>query len=168
MKAPYPFKPIQSASALDNAGAVHDYYRENRSSLPKIDLEDHSSNLDWFRAYSAFIQIASEQMKICQTNLEDAYPDGRFRPQTQNTLKAILAAASFRAFYDTRFNIVSEWSRYCGRIGFREYGDTGTEPLRPDRLPILGITTSFLLEMCRHLQQAGLKMELCVQTFPLT
>jgi uncharacterized membrane protein YgaE (UPF0421/DUF939 family) len=168
MKAPYPSKPMQSASALDNAGAVHDYYRENRNSLPKIDLQDHSSNLDWFRAYSAFIQIASEQMKICQTNLEDAYPDGRFRPQNQNTLKAILAAASFRAFHDARFSIVSEWSRYCRRIGFRENGDTDTYLLRPDRLPMLGITTSLLLEMCRHLQEAGLKMELYIQTFPLT
>eukprot|EP00980_Cylindrotheca_fusiformis_P006733 scaffold1400_cov137-Cylindrotheca_fusiformis.AAC.11 len=139
---------------------------EKQERPPGINLENDSSKVYWFRAYSGFLHIAAKQMNSCNKHLKDAYPDGRFRPQNQNTLKAILAASSFRDFHDVRFDIVSEWSGYCQRTGFREYDDTGTDLVRPDRLPILGITTSFLLEMCRHLQQAGLKMEWYIQTFP--
>ena len=105
------------------------------------------------------IDSASRQMQVCQSNLDEAYPDSHFRPQNGNTLNAILAAASFRDFHDTRFNIVREWSHDCDRLGFERSMD-------PRQLPALGITISFLLELCRHLEQAGLKMECYIQSFP--
>jgi hypothetical protein len=125
------------------------------------------------RVYFNFLEKVSVQMEHCCDHLAEAYPDGRLRPQEGNTLKAITAAASFRDFHDVRFDIVSSWSENCRRVSTKcSTGDVctaedhSTTTIDPNETIVLGIATSFLLELCRHLQDAGMKMETYAQRFP--
>lgn len=114
----------------------------------------------WPSAYASFLDRAGKQMDIVCQDLSAAYPDGFFRPQNGNTLRAITAAAAFRDFRDVRLSIITSWSEE-----FQE--SAGNESLLdPNELIVMGITTSFILELCRHLQLAGRNMEWAAAHFP--
>jgi len=124
--------------------------QESESSLQK----------SWPRAYATILDMAGKQMDAVCQDLLVAFPDSRFRPKDGNTLRAITAAASFRDFRDVRLKITTVWSEL-----FQEYsGNTGIDD--PNEFIVMGITTSFILEFCRHLQLAGRKMEWSAGHFP--
>jgi uncharacterized membrane protein YccC len=121
--------------------------------------------LDKPQAYASFLKVATSQMENCLDALKDAFPDGHLRPQCDNTsLVAIAAASSFRGFADARLEIISSWSVYyqdfCGSKG------ANVECSNPNEILTLGLTTSFILEFCRHLQDAGKNLEVYATKFP--
>jgi hypothetical protein len=69
---------------------------------------------------------------------------------------------------------VSSWSENCRRVYSKcPTGDVCTAEDQStttitdtNETIVLGIATSFLLELCRHLQDAGMKMETYAQRFP--
>lgn len=125
---------------------------------------NHSSGAilqrEWPHVYVTMLDMAGRQMDVISQDLAVAYPDGRFRPKDGNTSRAIAAAASFRDLRDVRLHIIASWSElfqeYVGNVSFND----------PNELIVMGITTSFLLEFCRHMQLAGRKMEWSTGHFP--
>lgn len=114
----------------------------------------------WLHMYVTMLDMAGRQMDVICQDLAMAYPDGRFRPKDGNTIRAIAAAASFRDLRDVRLHIITSWSdlfqEFVGNVSFFD----------PNELIVMGITTSFLLELCRHMQLAGRKMEWSSGHFP--
>jgi uncharacterized membrane protein YgaE (UPF0421/DUF939 family) len=145
------------------------------NALKKISTYKHNERADSAgttpdlpHAYATFLDKASQQMDECCKNLTDTYLDGRLRPQDGNTLKATTAAASFRDFYDVRLDIVRSWSEFYQQINYQQLfqDDSGTHCPEPNETIVIGTTTSFILELCRHLMHAGEKMERYTETFP--
>ena len=108
------------------------------------------------------------------TKLSQAYPDGRIRPQSGNTIAAISAAATFRNLQDVRLSGLSEWSKIYGQAMTSHNqnqndntmnGDSLVDPHTMD-LMALGITTTTILDLCRHLQKAGRSLEQIAHRFP--
>lgn len=136
------------------------------SSLEKLDTNlFFFRQLNWPHAYASFLKAATSQMENCLDALKDAFPDGRLRPQCDNTsLVAIAAASSFRGFADARLEIIASLSVYYQDF-FRSKG-TNVERSNPHEILTLGLTTSFVLEFCRHLQDAGKNLEVYANKFP--
>lgn len=111
--------------------------------------------------YSKFLQSVHKQLDESCEDFKKAFPDGRFHPQDGNLVLAITAAASFRDFRDIRFRIISNWSELLQKPIISSATD-------PEILIVWGMATSFILEICRHLQLAGKKIELATAHFPAT
>jgi hypothetical protein len=120
--------------------------------------------LNWPHAYASFLKVVTLQMEKCLAALKDAFPDGRLRPQCDNSLMANAAVSSFRGFADARLEIIASWSIY-----YQDYirsKSANVECSNPNEILTLGLTTSFVLEFCRHLQDAGKNLEGYANKFP--
>jgi uncharacterized membrane protein YgaE (UPF0421/DUF939 family) len=139
------------------------------SSLEKLqkDLQNDCfffRKLNWPHAYASFLKLVTLQMENCLAALKDAFPDGRLRPQCDNSLMANAAVSSFRGFADARHEIIASWSIY-----YQDYirsKSANVECSNPNEILTLGLTTSFVLEFCRHLQDAGKNLEGYANKFP--
>lgn len=114
--------------------------------------------LDWPHVYNTFLTEASKKTEYTCGWLRLAYPDGRLRPQDGNSVQAVTAAASFRGFEDVRLHTISKWSDYYSRVA-----QSDCDPLAA---MMLGITTTYFLELCRQLQKAGRHVEQIAHRFP--
>ena len=114
--------------------------------------------LNWPHVYNKFLTDGSREMEYNCECLRKAYPDGRLRPQEGNSVKAIAAAASFRGFEDVRFGTISNWSEYYSKIAQLECDPLATM--------MLGIMTTYFLELCRQIQKAGRHVEHIAHHFP--
>jgi hypothetical protein len=109
-----------------------------------------------------FLQEAAESMESICARLQTVFVDGRIRAQRGNSVKAVNAASSFRALEDVRLKIVSDWSD-----SFQAFvNQNGFEASDPAAIMTLGITTTVILELCRHMQMAGKNMEEIAHRFP--
>jgi hypothetical protein len=136
-------------------------------------VEEHHSTqeslvfqeIDWTQAYASSLGILSSQMDTSCHALCQAFPDGRLRPQrgacSSPALRAITAAASFRDFRDVRFQVISIWGSNFQQLKNLQ------GPFEMEETLLLGITTSSMLELARHLQLAGKDLEAYAKTFPL-
>ena len=98
--------------------------------------------------------------------LKAAYPDGHLRPQGGNAVRAVLAASSLREFQDVRLQIMSDWSTIYAKAmenNRNEYEDVHTPAVA---IMTLSVSTSQILELCRHLQTAGRHAEAIAHGFP--
>ena len=120
--------------------------------------------LNWPHAYASFLKVVTLQMGNCLAAMKDAFPDGRLRPQCDNGLMANAAVSSFRGFADARHEIIASWSIYYQ--DFIRSKNANIECSNPNEILTLGLTTSFVLEFCRHLQDAGKNLEGYANKFP--
>jgi hypothetical protein len=135
-------------------------------------IDEHQSDqeslvfqeIDWTLAFATSLGLLSSQMDTSCQALCKAFPDGRLRPQEGTScspaLNSITAAATFRDFRDVRFQVISIWSS-----NFQELKNVKDTLDMEDTL-LLGITTSSILELARHLQLAGKELEAYAKTFP--
>ncbi len=124
--------------------------------------------IDWTRGYARSLNLVWSQMDVCCETLAKAFPDGRFRPQ-RNTcaLGATTAAASFRDFADVRLQVISIWTSNFQQLqDLHSSSSTPVDIYALDDLLMVGITTSHILELLRHLQLAGKQLERYARTFP--
>jgi hypothetical protein len=123
-------------------------------------IRELSSN--WPHVHTVFLQEAADNMESICAWLQTVFVDGRIRAQRGNSVKAVNAASSFRALEDVRLKIVSDWSD-----SFQAFVDqNGFEASDPAAIMTLGITTTVILELCRHMQKAGKNMEEIAYRFP--
>ena len=94
--------------------------------------------------------------------LESAFPDARLRPQQGNAVKAVVAAASFRDLDGIRLKAISK----CSVMYSKYIHDTGLYSSDPVSLLTIGITLTYILDICRHLQEAGKNLEKISYEFP--
>ena len=124
--------------------------------------------MHWPQAFEhIFVQIR-DQTSLMLLALQDAFPDGRLRPQCNNTLGAVAAASTFRSYDDTRLSLLSSFSKHYQAYleamdGSRPELSTSSSS---EEIMTLSIATSFSLEFCRHLQKCGKSMEAYARTFP--
>jgi uncharacterized membrane protein YgaE (UPF0421/DUF939 family) len=146
----------QAFLLVDALRKLSHYYQQENASL---------RYMNWPQTYAALLQKVTTQMNRCCNILQEVYPDGRLRPQAQNSLPAMVSAASFREFDDVRLEIISRWSQdyYTHFCQLRNISVEGSDP---KEIMTLGITTSFILELCRHLQKCGKNMEENARNFP--
>jgi hypothetical protein len=144
---------MQAALLLNAMNRLAGYYQQEGHPIRE---------LNWPHAHTKFLnEAAAATDHICEW-LKTIFPDGRVRAQKGNSVKAVAAVASFRALEDVRLNIVAEWS-----VSFQEFIDLkGFEGSDPVAIMTLGITTTFILELCRHMQKAGKNLEEIAYRFP--
>ena len=118
--------------------------------------------LNWPHVHKEILEDAACTTDgICEW-LEDVYCDGRIRSQNGNSIKAVAAAASFRAFEDVRLRIIATWSSNYQYVISRN----GFERSDPAAIMTLGITTTSILELCHHMQKAGKHLEEIAYRYP--
>ena len=117
---------------------------------------------DWPHVHTVFLKEAANNMEtICQW-LNAIFADGRIRAQRGNSVKAVSAVSSFRSLEDVRLKIVSDWSASFS-LFVSQNGFEGSDPVA---IMTLGITTTVILELIRHMQKAGKNMEEIAYRFP--
>jgi uncharacterized membrane protein YgaE (UPF0421/DUF939 family) len=146
----------RQAALLCNAlNKLAGYYQQGGHPIREL-----SSN--WPHVHTVFLQEAAESMESICARLQTVFVDGRIRAQRGNSVKAVNAASSFRALEDVRLKIVSDWSD-----SFQAFvNQNGFEASDPAAIMTLGITTTVILELCRHMQMAGKNMEEIAHRFP--
>ena len=150
----------QAALLLDILETLGRRYEENPSFFRQM---------HWPKAYQQFFMQMRDQMSMVLLALQDAFPDGKLRPQCSNTLGAVAAASVFRSFDDTRIAISANFAKHYQ--GFMQAAVDGSGPglagsSSSDEIMTLAIATSFALEFSRHLQKCGKSIESYAQTFP--
>jgi hypothetical protein len=118
--------------------------------------------LNWPHVHKEILEDAAcTTDRVCEW-LKDVYRDGSIRSQNGNSIKAVAAAASFREFEDVRLRIIATWSsNYQDFI--KNNGFKGSDPVA---IMTLGITTTHILELCRHMQKAGKHLEEIAYRYP--
>ncbi|CAJ1952947.1 unnamed protein product [Cylindrotheca closterium] len=128
-------------------------------------LGEHSirdSFSKWAHVHRTTLLEASAMMDSICCWLESVFADGRIRAQEGNSVKAVNAASTFRSLEDVRLKIVSDWSK-----SFDDFVQhNGFEESEPEAVMTLGITTTTILELCRHMQEAGKNIEEIAYHFP--
>lgn len=124
--------------------------------------------IDWTQAYATALGLVNAQMQTSCQALSQAFPDGRLRPQTKHSaFNASTAAATFRDFGDVRYQVISNWAH-----SFQQYqtenGHDSNNVVELREILLLGITTSYILELAKHLQSAGKNLEEYARTFPIS
>ncbi|KAL3942484.1 MAG: hypothetical protein SGBAC_003335 [Bacillariaceae sp.] len=116
----------------------------------------------WPHVHRKTLQEASQMMDSVGCWLESVFADGRIRAQEGNSVKAVNAASTFRSLEDVRLIIVSDWSK-----SFEDFvQQNGFEESDPEAIMTLGITVTIILEICRHMQEAGKSIEEIAYHFP--
>eukprot|EP00567_Pseudictyota_dubia_P005354 CAMPEP_0197436528 /NCGR_PEP_ID=MMETSP1175-20131217/3967_1 /TAXON_ID=1003142 /ORGANISM="Triceratium dubium, Strain CCMP147" /LENGTH=961 /DNA_ID=CAMNT_0042965837 /DNA_START=69 /DNA_END=2954 /DNA_ORIENTATION=- len=116
----------------------------------------------WPHTHARFLEDASVKTSDACEWLKAAYPDGQLRAQEGNSVKAVIAAAAFRSLLDVRLRTMSVWTNNYSDFIHRK----GLEDSDPMGIMTLGITTTFILELCRHLEKAGRHVEHIAHKFP--
>ena len=119
-------------------------------------------NIQWTSDYIDFIQQTLLQLDSSCEWLKSAFPDSRLRPQRGNAVRAVAAAASFRSLDDVRLEIISK----CSVMYSQYIHKAGLSSSDPVAVMTIGITTTYILELCRHLQKAGSNVESITYEFP--
>lgn len=118
--------------------------------------------VNWPHLHTEFLGDTLLEAENACDWLQSVFPDGRLRPQAGNSVKTVTAAASLRSFQDVRLNIIAKWSENYSRF----LKEKGLESSDPVAVMTLGITTTYILEICRHLQKAGVHVESIAHNFP--
>ena len=146
---------IQSQLLCDALNKLANYYQQEGHPVREL-----SSN--WPQVHIEILQEVVDNMDIICQWLESVFVDGRIRAQRGNSVKAVSAASSFRALYDVRLKIMSIWS-----TSFHTFIDqNGFKGSDPESIMTLGITTTAILELCRHIEKAGKNIEEIAYRFP--
>jgi uncharacterized membrane protein YgaE (UPF0421/DUF939 family) len=145
---------VQALMMLHALNRLAGYYQEEGHPIREI--------VNWPQIHRTFLQDTTATMgRVCDW-LTTVYPDGRIRAQNGNSVRAVAAASSFRGFEEVRLRIISEWSR-----NYQEFvKQQGFEKSDPIAIMTLGITTTFILELCRHMQLAGKHLEEVAYRYP--
>jgi hypothetical protein len=120
-------------------------------------------DMNWPHVHTNFLEDVSATFQdICEW-LEAVFPDERLRAQCGNSVKAVSAAASFRSLEEVRLRIIATWSET-----YKEFvhSSKGFEQADPVVIMTLAITTTFILELCHHLQKCGKHLEAITHQFP--
>lgn len=146
---------MQASMLLDAMETLSKYYQQ----------EGHPvRQMNWPRVHTQFLLEASDATENACNWLKTIFPDGRIRAQGGNSVKAVFAAASFRNFEDVRLKVVADWS-----VNFQNFVDSnGFESSDPSSVMTLGLTTTHILQLCRHMQKAGKNIEEIAYMFPAT
>lgn len=144
---------VQALLLVKGLKKVAPYYQEEGHPIRE---------LKWPKVHAQFLHDASERSRhVCEW-LKTAYPDGRLRAQQGNCVTAVFAAASFRGFEQVRLATISRWSNnYLEFI--QEKGLDQSDPLA---VMTLGVITTIILEICRHLETTGKCLETIAHNFP--
>jgi len=118
--------------------------------------------MNWPHLHTEFLTNALKKSEYTCEWLKSACPDGRLRPQNGNSVKTVMAAASFRGFSDVRLESIAKWSENYSQF-LREKGLESSDPVA---VMTLGISVTYILEICRHLQKAGSHVEYIAHNFP--
>lgn len=144
---------MQAIMLMDALNILAGYYEQEGHPIRE---------LNWPHVHKEFLEdTACTTERVCEW-LKDVYRDGRIRSQNGNSVKAVAAAASFRAFEDVRLRIIATWS-----TNYQDFikcnGFEGSDPVA---IMTLGITTTIILELCRHMQKAGKHLEEIAYRYP--
>eukprot|EP00978_Attheya_sp_CCMP212_P016057 scaffold41796_cov51-Attheya_sp.AAC.2 len=122
----------------------------------------------WPALYKDMVEQVVEQLSVCCSRLDGAFPDGQIQPQNQNLIKANQATAAFRDFEDVRLNILAIWSkRYRSFLQSHHQQDGVTYQVDSLRVMIrLGLIASIVIELCRNLENTGRSLEAITREFP--
>lgn len=144
---------MQAEMLMDALHRLAGYYQQDGHPIRELNWPNvHTRSLE---------DVSAAQEQICQW-LKTVFLDGRLRAQGGNSVKAVAAASSFRAMEDVRLKIVADWS-----INFQDFLDAqGFHKSDPVAIMTLGITTTFILEICRNMQKAGKNLEEIAYKFP--
>ena len=144
---------LYAALLVKNLKQLGTYYKDQNHPIREM---------NWPHLHTEFLKSALEKSDHTCEWLKAAFPDGRLRPQLGNAVKAVTAAAYFRSFEDVRLQAISKWSDNYSTF-LRE---KGLETSDPAAIMTLGTTTTYILEICRHIQKAGKHVESIAHNFP--
>lgn len=122
--------------------------------------------IDWTQAFATSLGLVSAQMQISCEALKQAFPDGRLRPQTQHSASdASTAAATFRDFVDIQYQVISIWTSNFQQFHTEKKSTAPANVSELEEILLLGITTSYIMELSKHLQLAGKELDAYARTF---
>eukprot|EP00550_Attheya_septentrionalis_P011005 CAMPEP_0198305968 /NCGR_PEP_ID=MMETSP1449-20131203/58178_1 /TAXON_ID=420275 /ORGANISM="Attheya septentrionalis, Strain CCMP2084" /LENGTH=958 /DNA_ID=CAMNT_0044008513 /DNA_START=147 /DNA_END=3020 /DNA_ORIENTATION=+ len=128
----------------------------------------------WPALYKDIVEQVVDQLSVCCSRLDGAFPDGQIQPQNQNLIKANQATAAFRDFEDVRLNILAIWSKRYRSFLQSHHQQDGvtsyqTDKNQTDSLRVmirLGLIVSIVIELCRNLENTGRSLEAITREFP--
>jgi hypothetical protein len=143
----------QATSLVNALESLVDYYKQKNHPIRQM---------NWPMVHTEILEDASETVGYTSEWLTTVYRDGRIRPQKGNSVKAVTAASSFRTLEDCRLRMISKWS-CCYKEFLQKQGFEGSDPVA---VMALAKTTTFIHDLCRHLQKAGRHLEEVAYGFP--
>ena len=119
-------------------------------------------SINWAPEFAGFLGETLAKLDYSCDWLKSAFPDTRIRPQKGNSVRAVIAAATFRGLDDIRLKTISQCS-----VMYRQYvHNEGLHSNDPAAVLTIGITLTYILDICRHLQKAGKNLEQITYQFP--
>ena len=144
---------MQASMLLNALETLAEFYQQDNHPIREM---------NWPKVHKEILKDVVKGVDYIGAWLTTVYRDGRIRPQNGNSVKAVSAASSFRALEDCRLRIMSKWSASYQQFIHQQ----SFEQSDPVAVMTLGITTTFILEVCRHLQKAGKHLEEIAYVFP--
>ncbi|KAL7576594.1 hypothetical protein ACA910_018082 [Epithemia clementina (nom. ined.)] len=101
-----------------------------------------------------------------RNKLDLAYPDGRLRPQSSNAVRSVLAASCLRELQDVRLRALSDWAAIYVQSIRNDQNENSGVAQPAVAIMTLSVTTTVILDLCRHLQDIGRHVESIAHKFP--
>jgi hypothetical protein len=119
----------------------------------------------WNALYRDMVNQVVEQLSVCCSRLDAAFPDGQIQPQNKNLIQANQATTAFRDFEDVRLNILAIWSKRY-RLFLQSHQGVTYERDSLRVMIRLGLIASIVIELCRNLENTGRSLEAITREFP--
>jgi hypothetical protein len=156
---------VQLRLLLNEVQSLHELYAQGTKEKCHI-----FQRLDWPSSVADMIELAVKQLRKCNRELKAAFPNGRMQQQGGNSFEATRAVSCFKDFEHVGQEILEVWSvHYYNWLQIKEnlIESSSTQEEQDSLVLIVSqcMTTSILLEICRHLQNTGRNLEAIVCEF---
>jgi hypothetical protein len=150
---------VQMRLLLNEVQSLHELYAQDTK-----ENNHRFQRLDWSSSVADMIELAAKHLRKCNHQLNIAFPNGRIQQQDGNSFEATKAVSCFKDFDHVGQEILEIWSvQYYNWLQIKENSiESGAPDEEQESLVLIVsqcMTTSILLEICRHLQNTGHNLE---------